>query len=117
MAFKKRSTTGERPGSKAYFWLSADYGNGMKGFTYVTADTPATVEVSGYFDDAELEAVMKPGDSLRVLQVAALDDDRSIQDDLAAGLVDESLHTVVASDGSGINISGDLLVATVSYTS
>jgi hypothetical protein len=120
MALKKRSTSTTAVGgvgSKAYFWMAADYGNGQKRFHYVTADAPGTVEVSGYFDDDELRSIMKPGDELMVFQVAALDDTRTIQEDFASGFADVSLHYVVQSDGAGINISDDVLGATLTYTS
>jgi hypothetical protein len=116
MAYKKQGTASGTE-TKFYFWHAGYLGNGMSRWLYVTTDTPAVVEVSGYFDDAELEAVVKPGDELRVIQVAALDDSRTIQDDIAAGYADESEHRVVSSDGSGLNITPDLLSATITYTS
>ena len=117
MAFKKQATLGGTNRRKTYFWCASDYGNGQKLFHYVTADTPLVVEVSGYFDDAELETLCKPGDIIKVFQVAAIDDTRSIQDDFAAGLSDVSEHVVLQSDGSGLQISLDLVNQTVTYTS
>lgn len=117
MAFKKQSTPSATARAKQYFWCAADYGNGQKKFHYVSADAPTTIEVSGYFDDTELETLCKPGDLIMAFQVAAISDDRSIQDDLAAGLVDISLHAVVQSDGSGLNVTPDLMSATITYTS
>lgn len=121
MAFKKLGTAldsmGRNTKTKLYFWRSGHLGNGMSEWTYVTTDAPATVEVSGYFNDAELKDKMKAGDVVRVIQVAALDDTRTIQADIAAGYADESMHRVVASDGAGINITPDLLNATITYTS
>lgn len=114
MAFKSVSTTGN---GKRYLFLGAYFAQNLKEWIYVTTDAPAVVEVSGYFADAEAQAVMSPGDRLWVYQVAALDDTRSIQDDIGAGFSDASLHFVVASDGAGVNITPDLLSATVTYTS
>ena len=108
MAFKKRSTSTTAaggPGSKAYFWRAAEYGNGMSCWHYVTTDAPTAVEVDGYFADDELVALMKPGDKLEVFQVASLDDDRSIQEDFKSGFQDQSLHFVVHSDGNTVNVT------------
>ena len=112
MAFKKRSTNGR----KAYFWRAVDMGNGMSVWCYVSADTPAAVEVSGYFDDAELISTVQVGDEIRAYQVAAIDDTRTVQQDIAAGLTDYSRHLVVTNSGSAIDITPDLEGATVTYT-
>lgn len=117
MAFKKQATLGGSNRRKTYFWCAGDFGNGQKLFHYVTADGPLVVEVSGYFADDELETLCSPGDIIKVFQVAAIDDTRSIQDDIAAGLVDVSEHIVLQSDGSGLQISADLVNNTVTYTS
>lgn len=120
MAFKKQSTSTTAvggPGSKKYFWRSAEFGNGMSEWTYVTPDAPTAVEVSGYFDDAELLANLKVGDRIWVYQVGAIDDTRTVQADIAAGFADLSLHAVVNADTAAINVTPDLLTATVTYTS
>lgn len=130
MAFIKRATTAGREG-KAYIWVAADYGQGMKRWHYVTTDAATTVEVSGYFNDDELDGgspgvgsfggvtagAMQPGDEIMVFVTGSLDDTRPIQEDIRAQLVDVSRHFVVASDGSGVEITPDLEVATVTYTS
>lgn len=128
MAFIKRATTAGREG-KAYLWMAADFGQGMKRWHYVTTDTPAVVEVSGYFRDAELDGgigntalgptvgAMQPGDEILVYQVGSLSDARSIQDDIRSQLVDISRHYVVASDGGGVEITPDIESATITYTS
>jgi len=130
MAFIKRATTAGREG-KAYLWEAAYYGQGMKRWHYVTTDTPAVVEVSGYFADAELHGggtgvgdiapasagSMQPGDEIMVFQVGSLLDTRAIQEDIRSQLVDVSRHFVLASDGTGVEITPDLEVATVTYTS
>ena len=114
MAFKAASTTGN---GKRYLFLGSYFAQNLKEWVYVTTDAPTTVEVSGYLDNTEAETLMSPGDRLWVYQVAALDDTRTIQDDIGSGLSDVSLHIVVASDGSGINITPDVLSATITYTS
>jgi len=117
MAFKKQSTSGVI-GQKTYFWRSADWGNGVSLWTYVTADADTTIEVAAYFNDAEVIANLKVGDLIRVIRVGAIDDTRTIQEDMAATLVDESWHIVLNVDGStSVNISQDILAATVTYTS
>lgn len=128
MAFIKRATTAGREG-KAYLWQAADFGQGMKRWHYVTTDTPAVVEVSGYFRDTELDGgtgnsaggasvgSMQPGDEILVYQVGSLSDARTIQDDIRSQLVDISRHYVVASDGGGVEITPDIESATITYTS
>jgi hypothetical protein len=119
MAFKRQSTSGVA-GQKTYFWRSADWGNGMSLWSYVTADADTTVETSFYFPttEADLLVNLKVGDLIRVIRVGAIDDTRTIQEDMAATLVDESWHIVLNVDSAaGINISQDILAATVTYTS
>lgn len=116
MAFKRASTTASNA-TKQYLWLMADLGAGFKRWGYVTADAPATVEVSGYFGAKADTPGMTVGDELIVFQAAAIDDTRSLKEDLAAGLVDISRHFILTSDGSGIELTPDLEVATVTYTS
>lgn len=140
MAFKHQGTTAGYT-TKFYFWRMADFGNGVSLFGYVSADTVAVIAMYDYFTqggDTELSGpnhavggvegastpggiakrgIMAPGDLLWVWQVAAIDDTRTIQQDIAAGLADVSLHTVLNSLQGTVNISEDLLTATVTYTS
>lgn len=120
MAFKLKSTTGN---NKVYLWQAAELGNGVKEWIYVTTDTPATVAISGYIDgdadNADMDQLidsMSVGDFVRVIQVAAIDDDQTVQEDMAGGIVDISEHVVLVNDGGHINLSEDLLGATVTYT-
>lgn len=116
MAFKMKSTSATLDFNKYYFWSIAELGNGIRHYGYVTADAPGVWEVSGYFSDAELEFVLKPGDKISVWQVAAIDDTRNIRDDIAAGFVDFNETFVVASSGSGINVSPAAIAGSIEYT-
>lgn len=116
MAFKKEATLATDNRSKKYFWHETVRGNGLQKYVYVTADAPGTVEISGYFDDDELRALLKPGDAIEVIQVAAIDDTRSIRDDIAAGFVDVNITYVVASSGSGINVSPMAITGSIEYS-
>ena len=118
MAFKGIST--DRSLNKLYLWRSVELGNGLGEYIYVTADANTVVEVSGYFDSDDIGEhveTMRPGDRVWVYTVGAIDDTRSISADIAAALVDVSLHVVLQASGAGISISSDILVATITYTS
>lgn len=110
MAFSRENTDG----SVKRFWRAADYGNGMSRWIYVTTDTPATVEVSGYFNDAVSELLV--GDEVVVYQVGALSDSNNIQEELAEGITDMSRHIVVTNDGSTVDLTPDIESATITYT-
>lgn len=116
MAFKRAATSGDYTGHKKYFWLHTE-SNGVKEWKYVTSDTMATIEISGYFSDQECLDNLKPGDRIEVIQVSAIDDTRAtIQDDIAAGFVDVNFTWVVASDGSGINVSPTAIAGSIEYS-
>lgn len=120
MAFKKAGTSTTEPsvpGDKKYWWRSAELGNGMSEWHYVTTDADTTVEVVGYFNDSEIKEYVRPGDRVWVLRVTSIDDTRDIQADCQTGIVDVSLHYVVSDEGATVNITSDVLVATVTYTS
>lgn len=121
MAFKLNGT-GENQ-TKFYFWQTGDLGNGVLEWMYVTTDAPATVAISGYWDgddsDDDVDLVIdmvNVGDRVWVYQVASITDSQPVQDDMAAGITDISLHVVLVNDGNHINLSEDLLSATVTYT-
>lgn len=117
MAFKRAATSGDYTGHKKYFWLIGELNNGVKHWGYVTADAMATIEISAYFSDQECIDNMRPGDRISVWQVSAIDDTRqTIQDDLAAGFVDFNETFVVASDGSGINVSPTAIAGSIEYS-
>lgn len=117
MAFKRAATSGDYTGHKRYFWLIRDLGQNIRWWGYVTADAPATIEISGYFSDQECLDQMKPGDRISIWQVSAIDDTRAnVVDDLAAGFVDFNETFVVASDGSGINVSPMAIAGSIEYS-
>jgi len=84
--------------------------NGADGNTfwyYKTADAPATVDTAGYFTN-EAVGMLRVADLLFVVQV----------DDPAApaSVTDVSLHAVLSNDGATVDLSDDLLAATVADT-
>lgn len=122
MAFKLRAAVaGTEIVNKQYFFQMVD-GPACRQFVYVTADAPALVESHGYIDtddgDDSTQAfnMLREGDMIWVYQVAALDDTRTIEADIAAGLTDKSLHTVLTKTAKALDLSSDELVATVTYT-
>lgn len=121
MAFKLNGTGTNV--TKFYLWQTGELGNGYREWMYVTPDTPATVAISGYIDgdnndDDQDTAInmLNVGDRVWVYQVAAIDDSQTIQDDMAGGITDISLHAVLINNGSYVDLSEDLLGATVTYT-
>ncbi len=79
----------------------------LKVWHYVTEDAPATVDTTGYFNAKVDELAV--GDLVWVYQAAD-------EDDLTAGISDVSLHIVLSNDGSAVDVSDDLLAATVADT-
>lgn len=93
---------------------------GSRQWEYVSADTPATVDGSGYIDNSTADGetaigMLAIGDLVWVYQVASIDDSRPISDDKKAGITDISLHLVLDNTGSIIDLSDDLLTATPTY--
>lgn len=121
MAFKLRGTGTNA--TKIYLQPTADgAAPGSRHWEYVSADTPAAVENCGYIDnsteDGELAInMLQVGDLIWVYQVAAIDDSRPISQDKAGGVTDLSLHVVLVKTSAFVNLSDDLLGATVTYTS
>jgi len=87
---------------KANLW-PVNYANGNSLWFYKTADAPTAVDDSGYFNEAVNR--IKLGDLVHVVQV----DDPAAPAAVSA----VSLHVVVANDGSTVDLSDDLLGATV----
>jgi hypothetical protein len=116
MTFKRNAQTNQADGAiyKNYFWCAAYHGEGFKTWYYVSADAPADVEEANYFLDAidELEV----GDRIVAYQVGAIDDTRSTQADVAAGLTTISEHIVLLNEGGTVNISPQLVNLSVEYT-
>lgn len=79
----------------------------LKVWHYVTEDTPATVDTTGYFNAKVDELAV--GDLVWVYQATN-------EADLTAGIADVSLHIVLSNDGTTVDVSDDLLGATVTDT-
>jgi hypothetical protein len=114
MAYKGRATSGDL--QKQYFWPAYNKGNGLMHYCYVTADTPATIDLAGYFSTSELGSLLKAGDSIEVIQVAAIDDTRTIRGDIAAGFRDVNIIYVMNSDTTTINTSPIAFQGSVEYS-
>jgi hypothetical protein len=96
MAYKGQATTGDL--TKRYFWRDREKGNGLGHYIYVTPDTPATIDLAGYFPASELGTTLLAGDSIEVIQVAAIDDTTSIRADIKRGFRDVNIIYVMNSD-------------------
>lgn len=114
MAFKAKSTGTALP-NKVYFWCQHDNGAGIRDWIYVTADALTTVDGSGYIDDQSTIDVLNIGDRIWVYVADAIDDSRSITDDLKNGMADYGLLLVMDNTGSVVDLSNDLLGGTVTY--
>lgn len=104
MAFQLRSDD-----SKKIYLVQANYIGGpheAKEWLYYTEDSVATVDTSGYITDAEVAGMMSVGDRVWVYQCVD-------KDDLTAGIEDLSLHLVMSNNGTDVDLSDDLLGATV----
>lgn len=122
MAFKLKSTTGN---GKMYLFQVTNASPGMcRQWAYVTTNTVEAVGASGYIDidggdadDQDAIDKLKIGDLIWVYQVASISDTRTIEEDIAGGLTDVGLCAVLINNGSYVDLSGDLLGATVTYSS
>lgn len=116
MAFKGKATVGSSNlSNKVYMWRALHLGAGLGIWIYVSADTPATVDGSNYITDQDFIDVLQVGDLVLAYQAGSIDDTRSIIADLAAGVTDLSLHLVLENTGTVVDLSDDLLGATVTY--
>ena len=116
MAFKGVATTSSANlSNKVYFWVKSVDGVGLKTWIYVSADAATTVDGSNYITDQNFIDVLQPGELIWVYVVGSIDDTRDILADLAAGITDLSLHLVLENTGSVVDLSNDLLAATVTY--
>ena len=97
-------------GNGKYFMQKGYIGgpHNAKEWIYYTSDAVTTVDGAGYIDDAEVIDKLDVGDMIWVYQVT----DR---DDLSKGIVDISVHVVLVNTGSVVNLSDDILGATVTY--
>lgn len=121
MAFKLRGTaTGNH--SKVYLQpVAAAAAGGSRQWEYVSADTNLVVEACGYIvtttADGQLAYdMLRVGDLIWVYTVASILDTRDIEADKATGITDIGLHAVLRKDSDVVELSADMLGATVSYT-
>lgn len=115
MSFKGVATTSSANlSNKVYMWLTGNTGP-IKIWMYVSADAATTVDGSNYITDQNFIDVLGFGDLIWAYQVGSIDDTRSIADDMKAGITDISLHAVLENTGSVVDLSNDLLAATVTY--
>ena len=105
MAFKAKASTLTFDANKRYFWRIANLGNGINHWGYISTDTAAAMEISGYFANAECVEVMNPGDRLTVWQVDVISDLRTVQDDFVAGINAIAQTVVLANDGAGVQVA------------
>lgn len=105
MAFKAKASTLTFDANKRYLWRIANLGNGINHWGYVSTDTAAAMEISGYFSSAEAIEVMNPGDLLTVWQVDVISDLRTLQDDFVAGINAIAQTVVLANDGAGVQVA------------
>jgi hypothetical protein len=117
MAFKMAATNGS---NKQYLYPKAEAGLCNREWEYVTPDAATAVDASGYISSGTSDGdaaigMLKIGDRIWSTQVASIDDTRTIEDDCKAGISDVSLHVVLDNTGSIIDLSDDILGATVTY--
>lgn len=111
MAFKLNGTGSNT--TKKYLFPMA-YAGPLTAWVYVSADTPATVAGSGYITagtnaDHDIAInMLRPGDTIYAYQVSSISDDRTIADDIEAGLTDYTKLIVLVNTGSVIDLSDDL---------
>ena len=100
-------------GSGKYFFQMFYAGSpaNIKHWMYVTTDAPTTVDGSAYITDQEVIDKTDVGDLIWVYQVASA----AAKDDLGKGITDISLHAVLVNSGTTVDLSNDLLGATVTY--
>lgn len=117
MSFKLRDTIGA---NKQYLYPKAEAGVPNREWEYVTDDAATAVDASGYISSGTSDGdaaigMLKIGDRIWSTQVASIDDTRTIAEDCKAGISDVSLHVVLDNTGSIIDLSDDILGATITY--
>lgn len=117
MAFKMAATNGS---NKQYLIPQTDAGPMPRQWAYVSADPATTVDGSGYISSGTSDGdaaigMLAVGDVINSYQVASIDDTRDIEADMRAGITDYSIHIVLDNTGSIIDLSDDVLGATITY--
>lgn len=115
MAFKMAATNGS---NKQYLFPKTEAGIAIRDWEYVSPDAAAVVDTSGYISAGSSDGdaaigMLLVGDRIWANEVASIDDDRTIQEDMESGLTAVSLHVVLDNDGLIINLSDDLLGGTI----
>lgn len=123
MAFKLKSTTGN---NKLYLFQATNASPGAcRQWVYVTNDSVEAVGASGYIDidggdanDQEAIDKLKVGDLIWIYSlVNAPVDTRTIEEDMATGIDDIGLCAVAINNGSYVDLTGDMLGVTLTYSS
>lgn len=122
MAFKLNGTTAGTFSKMYLYPTTSAAAPGSRHWEYVSADAALTVEACGYITTATADGetaynMLQIGDLIWSFQVASISDARDIIADKATGVTDLSLHIVVRKDSDVVELSNDVLGATVSYTS
>lgn len=113
MAFKLNGSTAGTE-TKLYLFPLMYAGAGVSHWMYVTDDAHTTVDGSAYItastsdDHQRAIDMLKVGDLIWVYQCGSISDTQTIQDDMAAGITDITLHAVLVNNGSIIDLSDDL---------
>lgn len=115
MAFKMAATNGS---NKQYLFPKTDAGVAIRDWEYISADPATDVDASGYISAGSSDGdaaigMLQVGDRIWSNQVSSIDDDRTIEEDMESGITDVSLHIVLENTGLIINLSDDILGATV----
>lgn len=123
MAFKLRGTGAHQ--DKKYLYRFGGEAP-TRQWAYVTADTVAAVVTSGYIDftanptdqNHELaKDMLRAGDMIWIYQVGAISDARAPHLDIQhGGVADFGMALVLTNEGGVVQLSTDLLAATVTYT-
>jgi len=119
MAFALQGTDGT---NKQYLVQVGSAVRGANKFRYYTTDTPATVATSGYITkatnaDHEIAYdMLSVGDIVEVYQLASITAGQNLESDMEAGITDISQHAVLTKSATVIDLSEDLLAATLTYT-
>ncbi len=115
MSFKSVATTSAANlSNKVYFWKMGNFGP-ITMWMYVSADAATTVDGSNYITEQSTIDILGFGDLIWAYQVGSIDDTRTISADMKAGITDISLHAVLDNTGTVVDLSNDLLAATVTY--
>ena len=115
MAFKMAATNGS---NKQYLFPKTEAGIAIRDWEYISADSATDVDTSGYISagtsdgDAAI-GMLSVGDRIWVTEVTAIDDELTIEEDVANGITAVSLHVVLTNDGLIVDLSDGIFVVTI----